>query len=150
MLNPGLFPDDPDDAPQEEAFACYILALDEDTLSLITHHVAGGHHQHDLTQWQDACMLGMTCKTMMPIVKQSTCFENVQYIGELVGPDVASGKDVSKESKILIDRNGTFEPRVRVVFQYGHDHEDNHTYKLQWSVPLLLKEVMSMFYKPPG
>ena len=73
-----------------------------------------------------------------------------QYIGELVGPDVASGRDVSKESKILIDRNGTFEPKVHVLFQYGHDHEDGYTYKMQWSVPLLLSDLMNKFYKPPG
>ena len=47
-------------------------------------------------------------------------------------------------------RNGGFEPKVRVVFQYGHDHEDHFTYKMQWSVPLQLKEVVTKFYKPPG
>ena len=130
-------------------FGCRLLALDDDALSHITYHVAGGDDQHDLTQWKDACMMAMTCKSMIPIVKQSSCFNNVEYIGELVGPDVASGRDVSKESKILIDRNGTFEPKVRVLFQYGHDHEDGYTYKMQWSVPLLLSDLINKFYKPP-
>ena len=95
-------------------------------------------------------MMAMTCKGMIPIVKQSSCFNNVEYTGELVGPDVAPGRDGSKESMILIDRKGTFEPKVRVLFQYGHDHEDGYCYKMQWSVPLLLSEVMNKFYKPPG
>jgi hypothetical protein len=124
--------------------------LDEDTLSLIVTHVAGGHGQHDLAHWKDACMLAMACTTMLPLVKQSTCFEKVKYLGELVGPDVAPGRDVSKESKLLVDRHGALEPKVRVVFQYGHEHEDHFTYKMQWSVPLQLKEVQAKFYKPPG
>ena len=127
-----------------------LLSLQDDTLSIIVAHVAGGHGQHDLTHWKDACMLGMTCTAMVSIVKQSTCFDNVQYLGELVGPDVPSGRDVSKESKLFVDRNGAFKPDVRIVFQYGHDHEDQFTYTMQWSVPLQLDEVMSKFYKPPG
>ena len=127
-----------------------LLNLDNDALSHIVLHVAGGHDQHDLVHWKHACMLAMTCKQMTNLVKNSPCFENICFMGELVGPDVAPGRDMSKESKLLIDRFGSFEPQVRVMFEYGHDHEDKFSYKMQWGVPLLLSEVMEKFYKPPG
>ena len=130
--------------------ALELLNLDNDALSHVVLHVAGGHGQHDLLHWKHACMLGMTCKQMANLIKASPCFEKICFLGELVGPDVAPGRDVSKESKLLIDRFGSFEPQVRVVFEYGHDHEDKFTYKMQWGVPLLLSEVMEKFYKPPG
>jgi len=131
--------------------AVHLLSLESDVLSLIALHVAGGPGEHDLTHWKHACMLGMTCKELTPIVLQCPSFENVKFTGELVGPDVSDDRDASKESKLLIDRFGAFEPKVRALFEYGHvDVVQDVKWRFQWLVPLVLKDVWKHFYKPPG
>jgi len=148
------------DYPDTLSFDGGLMDLPEEMLANVVDLLCGGPGVHDITLWRYACILAQTCSTFSRNVLQSKHCVKAAFIGELVGPDVEDGRDKWKESTLSITRDPWFyKPLIMAEFRYGagmwqgleeDGNRELYVHSIIVQVPLLLEDVMRVFYKPPG
>ena len=136
--------------------------LPNDILPLIVQQLCGGESNdptylpqrpvvHDISLWKHACRLAQTCRKLAQVVVDSAHCDDAVFCAEYVGPDVPEEPDPFKDSWLRVNRGiWNYEPLVEAEFWYGAVANDKYVYSLYFAVPLLLEDVMRLFYKPPG
>ena len=132
-----------------------LMGIPDDLLAIVVTQLCGGQDVHDIACWKHACQLAQTCTTWARLVVNSYhC--NEDFLGEYVGPDVEDEDDPFKVATLLVDRGiWHYEPKITVEFTYGgvstmHRAVPPYVHALHIKVPLLLKDVLRVFHKPPG
>ena len=148
------------DYPDTLSFDGGLMDLPEEMLANVVVLLCGGTGVHDITLWRYACILAQTCSTFSRNVLQTKHCVKASFIGELVGPDVEDGRDKWKESTLSITRDPWFyKPLIMAEFRYGagmwqgleeDGNRELYVHSIIVQVPLLLEDVMRVFYKPPG
>ena len=130
--------------------------LPDDLLPHVVEQLCGGEDIHDITLWKHACQLAQTCTTFSRLVVQSDHCDTGLFDAQLVGPDVQDDDDPYKVAHLSVERGiWHYAPRVTVSFKFGgvstlHRAMPLYVHSLEIKVPLLLEDVLRVFYKPPG